>query len=125
MSGPLEAFSFSAASTTYGGMSEQIPFHASLELAQNPEPRCPCVLVLDCSASMAGQAIEELNRGVQTLVAELSKDRVASKRVEIAVVTFGKEVRLASDFYCTRRDHSAAFSSKRSDSHGGGDRESV
>ena len=34
-------------------MTEQIPFGA-IEFAANPEPRCPCLLVLDTSASMAG-----------------------------------------------------------------------
>src|SRR5262249_14662821 len=34
-------------------MADQIPF-GNVELASNPEPRCPCVLLVDTSASMAG-----------------------------------------------------------------------
>lgn len=79
-------------------MLEQTPFYSSVTLASNPEPRCPCVLVLDTSGSMSGAPIEELNRGVEILVNELCRDGLASKRVELAVVTFGTEVKLACDF---------------------------
>jgi hypothetical protein len=34
---------------------EQIPFSAT-EIAENPEPRCPCLLLLDTSGSMAGKS---------------------------------------------------------------------
>ena len=43
---------------------EQVPF-GSESFADNPEPRCPCVLLLDTSGSMAGQPIRELNDGIQ------------------------------------------------------------
>ena len=75
---------------------EQIPFGAS-EFAENPEPRCPCLLLLDTSASMAGQPIDELNRGLLTFKRELAADTLAMKRVELGVVTFGP-VRLLTDF---------------------------
>ncbi|MBO9633495.1 MAG: hypothetical protein J7578_10300, partial [Chitinophagaceae bacterium] len=67
---------------------EQIPF-GSESFADNPEPRCPCVLLLDTSGSMSGKPIAQLNEGIQTLKKELLADPLASKRVEIAVVTFG------------------------------------
>lgn len=78
-------------------MAEQMPF-AAIEFAANPEPRCPCVLVLDTSASMVGPRLAELQRGVQQLKDELGQDLLARKRVELAVVTFGGTVRLAADF---------------------------
>lgn len=78
-------------------MPEQVPF-AAVEFAANPEPRCPCVLVLDTSASMAGPRLAELQRGVQQLKDELAQDLLARKRVELAVLTFGGAVRLSSDF---------------------------
>ena len=40
------------------------PF-AAAEFADNPEPRCPCLLLLDVSGSMAGGKIEELNAGLK------------------------------------------------------------
>ncbi|MCI0560360.1 MAG: VWA domain-containing protein [Nitrososphaera sp.] len=68
--------------------TEQIPFH-DVEFADNPEPRCPCILLLDTSGSMNGQPISELNSGLQTFKDELMADGLAAKRVEVCVITFG------------------------------------
>jgi len=81
-------------------MSDQIEyagFEAS-EFAENPEPRVPCVLLLDVSGSMSGQPIAELNEGLGTLKDTLSADSLASKRAELAIVTFGGTVDVAQDF---------------------------
>lgn len=59
------------------------------EFADNPEPRCPVALVLDTSGSMKGQAIQELNEALRSFSQELKGDRLASLRVEVALVTFG------------------------------------
>jgi uncharacterized protein YegL len=81
-------------------MSEQTEyagFQAS-EFAENPEPRVPCVLLLDVSGSMSGQPINELNEGLVTLKDTLAADTLASKRAEIAIVTFGGTVNVVQDF---------------------------
>ncbi len=75
---------------------EQQPF-AAAEFAENPEPRCPCVLLLDTSGSMQGDSIEELNHGLQMFREELFNDSLSMKRVEIAVISFGP-VRVLQDF---------------------------
>lgn len=83
-------------------MAEQIPFSASsfddIELANNPEQRCPCVLVLDCSGSMAGRQINSLNAAVRRFADELRADHLAAKRVEVGMVAFGSQVTVASEF---------------------------
>jgi uncharacterized protein YegL len=67
---------------------EQQPF-ADAEFAENPEQRCPCILLLDTSTSMRGEPIRQLNEGILTFKEELHSDSMAAKRVEIAIVTFG------------------------------------
>ena len=76
----------------------QRPLDEVVEFAENPEPRCPCVLLLDVSGSMAGEPINELNEGIQLFWQEVSKDPLASKRVEVAVVTFSDDVEVVQDF---------------------------
>ncbi len=84
-------------------MPEQVPFVGSdfgenLGFAENPEPRLPCILLLDVSGSMNGDPICELNAGLATYKNELAADSLAAKRVEIALVTFGGQVQTVSDF---------------------------
>ena len=38
-----------------------------LEFADNPEPRCPVLIIADCSGSMAGRPIDAMNLGVDDL----------------------------------------------------------
>lgn len=101
-------------------MFDQIPF-PDPEFVDNPEPRCPCVLLLDTSGSMKdekkiplglspvqrltseGQAtrivrpIDELNAGLIAFRNELMGDELAIKRVELSLVSFGP-VRRLTDF---------------------------
>ena len=70
----------------------------SLQFADNPEPRCACVLVVDTSGSMAGQAIEELNSGLKHFKECLTADTLASLRTEIAVVSYNHSPTVVHDF---------------------------
>jgi len=75
---------------------EQKPFGTN-DFALNPEPRCPCLLLLDVSGSMTGEPILELNAGLKEFRDELVADELASKRVEVACITFGP-VNIATEF---------------------------
>lgn len=70
----------------------------AVEFAENPEPRCPCVLLLDTSGSMNGPALQALNNGLQSFKNEIVKDSLASRRVEVAVISFNNEIAVEQDF---------------------------
>ena len=76
--------------TTQSSTSDQVPFGAA-EFAENPEPRCPCILLLDTSGSMKAEPLAQLNDGLVTFKDELAADALAQKRVEVALITFGPE----------------------------------
>ncbi len=71
---------------------------SGVEFADNPEPRCPCVLLLDTSKSMTGKPIQALNDGLLAFHDDLVKDPLARRRVEVAVVTFGGAPRVVQNF---------------------------
>lgn len=83
-------------------MTEKVP-PGAIELYKGEMPvghemRCPVVVLVDKSSSMAGNAIMELNRGLKIFQTQMQNDEVASKRLEIAVITFGSEVEVIRDF---------------------------
>lgn len=85
-------------------MTDQVPYVPSsatpfgaAEFADNPEPRCPCLLLLDVSGSMSGEPIRELNDGLTVFKDEVVADDLAVKRVEVSVVTFGP-IQVVSEF---------------------------
>ncbi|MDD1723958.1 MAG: VWA domain-containing protein [Methanospirillum sp.] len=61
-------------------------------------PHCATVLVLDTSASMSGNKIAELNEGLRILTDELREDDLAMKRIDLAIISFGKGVELIRPF---------------------------
>ena len=78
--------------------TEPIKLEDAVEFAENPEPRCPCVLLLDTSGSMRGEPIGALSEGLRAFKEDLMKDPLASRRVELAVVTFDSDVKVVQDF---------------------------
>lgn len=69
-----------------------------IQFAENPEPRCPCVLLVDVSSSMYGDKMDQLNDGIATFAQELKADQLASLRTEVAIVTFGSGAEMPQDF---------------------------
>lgn len=68
------------------------------EFADNPENRCPVVLLLDTSASMEGPPMDALNQGMATFKYDVEQDPMAALRVELAIVTFGQDVLVQQEF---------------------------
>ncbi len=84
---------------------DQMPFE-SATFVENPEPRCPCILLLDASASMSGNPIAQLNEALKAFEEELKSDSLASKRVEVAIVSFGP-VQVETDFVSASQFYAA------------------
>jgi uncharacterized protein YegL len=79
--------------------SEDILQKAAREkLIENPESRCPCVLLVDTSGSMRGDPIDQLNMGINTFLEDVKKDSLASLRVEMSIVSFNSGVKVIHDF---------------------------
>ncbi|WGT46678.1 vWA domain-containing protein [Tessaracoccus lacteus] len=67
------------------------------DLVDNPTARVPIILCLDCSGSMSGAPIRELNSGVKSFYAAIHSDEIARFSAEISIVTFGP-VQKETDF---------------------------
>lgn len=76
-------------------MEDLIP---GTELTDNTSQRTACVLVLDCSGSMDGEPIKQLNDGVKVLEEDIKKDPEARTRVQIKVISLGESVEVLTDW---------------------------
>lgn len=79
-------------------MHKKIQLYETVEFAENPEPRCPCVLLLDTSGSMQGVPINALNEGLRSFKDDLINNSLASRRVEVSVITFDYNVKIVQGF---------------------------
>ena len=61
-------------------------FVDSVEFANNPEPRCSVVLMVDVSGSMNGAPIKALNDGLAAFAREIKQDTVAMMRAVITII---------------------------------------
>lgn len=70
----------------------------SIKFADNPEPRCSCVILLDVSNSMSGERIRELNHALQRFEKDIKDSTLKASRSDIAVVAFNHETWVVKDF---------------------------
>ena len=77
-------------------MNELVKIGAE-DLFDNPTPRVSVALCLDCSGSMMGEPINELNAGVKTFYQAIDEDEIARFSAEICIVTFGP-AKLEADY---------------------------
>ena len=69
-----------------------------VEFAENPEPRCPCIILVDQSTSMKGDRIASVNKGIREFKNSIMEDEVAAARAEIAIITFNHRATTVQDF---------------------------
>src|SRR4051812_7274197 len=74
-------------------MSLMARLEDAVEFAENPEPRCPCVLLLDTSGSMKGDPLEAMLAGLEAFRFDLAVDPLAARRVEMPGGAFDKPIR--------------------------------
>lgn len=81
--------------------SKPRPYDSVYDLAEfsdNPEARCPIVLVLDTSMYMGGPNYTTMQQALSKFREIIREDPVTSLRADIAVVTFDENFRLSQDF---------------------------
>ena len=78
--------------------TEQTKLEDAVEFAENPEPRCPCIVLVDRSGSMAGHRIRAVNHGLAEFKQSVMKDELAASRAEIAVISFNDSTQTVQDF---------------------------
>lgn len=68
------------------------------EIVVPGEPHMACVLLLDTSGSMYGEAIDSLNKAINDFKEQTSMDELAKKRVDIAIIEFNSSARVVQEF---------------------------
>jgi|ERR1044072_142427 uncharacterized protein YegL len=64
----------------------------SVESPENYEQKSICCFVVDVSGSMAGDPIDELNKGLQEFHRDIADNSMTANRLEVAVVEFSDSV---------------------------------
>ena len=67
-----------------------------IELMNNQEQRLPCILILDTSASMSGEPIQELQSGLDYFAKDVQADDDACQKVQIMVIKCGGDANFSS-----------------------------
>ena len=98
-----------------------------VKFAENPEPRCPCVLLLDTSGSMNGAPIDELNAGLQAFQESMQQDENRFATAAFDIMNFNATHRhelavsrcqgMHRDSFCCRRNRQQPNRSGQQDDH--------
>ena len=70
------------------GYVEEVPV-----IVNANEPHMACLLLVDTSSSMAGQAIDSLNEGINRFQKEVCKDERTRSILDVAIVEFNSSVK--------------------------------
>lgn len=68
------------------------------EFADNPEARCPIVLILDVSFSMKGRKFETVKHALTKFRDIIREDPVTALRADVAVIDFAGAAQVVQDF---------------------------
>ena len=79
-------------------IQDTVGVYDAAEFADNPEARCPIVLILDVSSSIYGNNIDTVNRALVKFRDIIREDPVTALRADIAVIEFDHEARAVRDF---------------------------
>lgn len=99
-------------------MYEQMPYenkpekkYALVEFVENPEPRCPYIILADSSSSMGWttedgiRPIDKLNEGLRIFKNELLRNELAAKRVELGVISFDSTAKNLTDGFVSPKEY--------------------
>ncbi len=80
------------------GIYDSAGVYDRAEFADNPEPRCPIVLILDISASMKGQRIKTVNQALIKFRDTIREDSATALRADVGIVAFAGKAWVTLDF---------------------------
>ena len=58
----------------------------------NSDAKLAVAFLLDCSGSMEGELIEQMNKGIQAFADFIKSNQIAKHRLDITIISFGEEV---------------------------------
>ena len=79
-------------------IQDTVGVYDQAEFADNPESRCPIVLMLDVSGSMRGLKIQTVNQALVKFGEIIKEDSVTALRADVAIIEFDHEARVIQDF---------------------------
>ena len=79
-------------------IQDSVGYYDQAEFADNPEARCPIVLIVDNSGSMYGAKIDTVNNALLKFRDIIRDDPVTALRADVAIVAASHEPWIVQDF---------------------------